>query len=387
MNAPPSKSMAHRLIICAALSRGRCTVKNVDMSDDIRATVSCLEALGARFEYSGGTLIAHGDTLFEKSGILPCNESGSTLRFMIPICLISGKSHTLTGSKRLFARSLDIYRELCDARGLEFLQGEDSVTLGGMLTSGRYTLRGDVSSQFISGLLYVLPLLHGDSVIEITGTLQSAPYIDMTVAAQKAYGVSVVRDGNIIKIKGDQKYIPTDTTVEGDCSNAAFFEALGRLGHGVLVDGLDKNTLQGDYIFYKYFDALEKGRPTLDIKDCPDLAPILMALAAAKNGARLTNTARLKIKESDRGEAMKQELEKLGVAVTVKENEIEIGCGISPQGSVIDGHNDHRIVMACAVLLTLTGGSIDGAEAVGKSLPDFFERMCALGAKVRYEAE
>ena len=387
MSAPPSKSMAHRYLICAALSRGVCTVSNIDMSDDVRATLDCLGALGVGVKAGDGCVTVDGSGLFSKADVLDCNESGSTLRFMIPICLLADKTLTLKGTKRLFSRSLDIYKELCDSRGFEFLQKEDSVTVKGRLYPDRYVVKGNVSSQFISGLLYVLPLLSGDSVIEITGELQSAPYIDMTITAQKCYGVDISRDGNIINIKGNQKYTPTDTVVEGDCSNAAFFEALNVIGQSVKVTGLDPDTLQGDYIFYEYFEKLKNGRPTLDIKNCPDLAPILMAVAAAKGGARLTNTARLKIKESDRGNAMKQELEKLGVVVKVRDNDIEIGCGISPPTSVIYGHNDHRIVMACAVLLTLTGGSIDGAEAVCKSLPDFFERMRALGAKVRYEAK
>jgi len=273
------------------------------------------------------------------------------------------------------------YRKICDDGGFKFELCKNSVTVNGKLAPGKYSVRGDISSQFISGLMFVLPLLSGDSEIEITGKPESVPYIDMTAQAQSIFGVCVERKENIIKIRGNQKYKPTDATVEGDCSNAAFFAAMG-----AEVTGLDPDTLQGDYVFYDYFDRLKKGRPTLDIGQCPDLAPVLMAVAAHNNGVTLTNTARLKIKESDRGTAMAQELARLGVRVTVKENEIEVGCGITPPTSDILSHNDHRIVMAMTVLLLKTGGVIKDAQAVNKSLPDFFERITALGAKVSYEA-
>lgn len=377
MQAPPSKSMAHRLLICAALSGERCEISGLAESDDINATAGCLKSLGVTVK--NGTV--DGSALFSKTDTLDCNESGSTLRFMIPLCLMTGKDITLGGSERLFSRSLEVYRKICDDGGFKFELCKNSVTVNGRLAPGKYSVRGDISSQFISGLMFVLPLLSGDSEIEITGKPESVPYIDMTAQAQSIFGVCVERKENIIKIRGNQKYKPTDATVEGDCSNAAFFAAMG-----AEVTGLDPDTLQGDYVFYDYFDRLKKGRPTLDIGQCPDLAPVLMAVAAQNNGVTLTNTARLKIKESDRGTAMATELAKLGVAVTVKENEIQVGCGIVPPKEPICSHGDHRIVMAMAVLLLKTGGDILGAEAVNKSLPDFFERITALGAKVSYEA-
>ncbi len=383
--APPSKSMAHRYLICAALSGAPCTVENIAMSQDIQATISCLNALGVRFNVTNTEADVNGQDIFSKSDILDCNESGSTLRFMIPLCLTANKEITLVGTERLFARSLDIYKDLCDERGFFFEQKEQSVTVKGQLKSGKYTVRGDVSSQFISGLLFALPMLEGDSVIEITGKLESAPYIDMTIAAQKEFGVDVKRKNNFIYIKGAQRYAPKNTTVEGDCSNAAFFEALRVLGHDVSVTGLDSNTLQGDYIFYDYFEKLSQGRPTLDVGNCPDLAPILMAVAAAKNGAELINTARLKIKESDRGQAMAAELAKFGIKTELYDNRIVVNCGSKAPNETLFGHNDHRIVMACAVLCTVYGGRIEGAQAVAKSLPDFFERISKLGAEVNYE--
>lgn len=387
VTAPPSKSMAHRHLLCAALSGEPCTVCNIALSKDIEATINCLLALGVKINVTKSEADVNGQDIFSKTDTLYCHESGSTLRFFIPLCLTADKEITLKGTERLFARSLDIYKNLCDERGFTFLQNSDSVTLKGKLKSGKFTVRGDVSSQFISGLLFALPMLCGDSTIEITGKLESAPYIDMTIAAQREFGVQIERRDNIIFIKGSQKYKAVNTTVEGDCSNAAFFEALKVLGHDVTLTGLDKNTLQGDYIFYDYFKKLCDGTPTLDVGNCPDLAPILMAVAAAKNGATLINTARLKIKESDRGVAMAKELAKFSVKVELYDNSIVVGCGLCPPTEALCGHNDHRIVMSCAVLCTLTGGTIEGAEAVSKSLPDFFEKLSQLLAEVNYETK
>ncbi len=385
--APPSKSMAHRYLICAALAKAPCTISNIALSKDILATINCLTALGVKANIAKTEADINGCDIFSKTDTLLCGESGSTLRFMIPLCLMANKKITLSGTERLFARSLDIYKELCDDRGFLFEQTDNSVTLKGMLESGKYTVRGDISSQFISGLLFALPLLSDDSTIEITGKLESTPYIDMTIAAQREFGVEIIRKDNNIYIKGSQTYKAINATVEGDCSNAAFFEALRVLGHNVRVTGLDKNTLQGDYIFYDYFDKLCEGTPTLDVGNCPDLAPVLMAVAAAKNGATLTNTARLKIKERDRGQAMATELEKFGIKTELYDNSISVSGKIHAPSDMLFGHNDHRIVMSCAVLCTLFGGTIDGAEAVSKSLPDFFERIAILGAEVNYETE
>lgn len=387
VTAPPSKSMAHRYLICAALSKSPCTISNIALSLDIQATINCLTALGVKLNVTKTEADVNGNSIFSKTDTLYCNESGSTLRFMIPLCLAADKKITLSGTERLFARSLDIYKSLCDERGFSFEQNKDSVCVKGKLQSGKYTVRGDVSSQFISGLLFVLPTLSGDSTIEITGKLESASYIDMTMSAQREFGVEIDRRDNMIYIKGGQSYRAENATVEGDCSNAAFFEALAVLGHEVRVTGLDKNTLQGDYIFYDYFKQLCEGTPTLDVGNCPDLAPILMAVAAAKNGAKLINTARLKIKESDRGRAMAEELKKFGIDIKLYDNEIEVCGKIHAPTDVICGHNDHRIVMSCAVLCTLFGGKIEGAEAVRKSLPDFFEKLSQLGAEVNYETE
>ena len=384
--APPSKSMAHRLLICAGLAKGLSHISGISDSEDMLATLDLLQGLGAdcNKEGSEATVFGSDPKTAKPTEALPCRECGSTLRFFIPICLLSNARITLYGSPRLFARPLTVYEDLCRERGLFWEQRETTVTLQGPLTGGEFTVAGNISSQFISGLLFALPLCKEDSVIRILPPLESKPYIDMTVEALGRFGVSVIWENELtIRVKGGQKYVPQNLTVEGDFSNAAFFEALHALGHDVSVENLNMDSLQGDKIYLQYFSEMERGTPTQSIRQCPDLGPILIALAAAKNGATLIDTERLRIKESDRGVAMAEELAKLGVRVTVNENDIVVPAGaLQRPTEVLNGHNDHRIVMALSVLLTRTGGVIEGAEAVRKSLPEFFTLLQSLGCEV-----
>lgn len=388
VSAPPSKSMAHRYLICAALSP-ESEIRGVGFSEDIKATLSCLEALGANTEIKGDTVKIGGIDINKgiKSDKLFCNESGSTLRFLIPLCLLFGKEITLSGSERLMQRSLSVYADICAATGLEFKQNANSVTVKGRLKAGKYAVRGDVSSQFISGLMFALPLLPNDSVIDITGALESGSYLGMTVKALADFGVRISRtDEHTIYIKGNQTYKPRVLTVEGDYSNAAFFEALNALGGNVAVSGLSKDSCQGDAVYKKLLGKIVRGTPQIDISDCPDLGPVLMAAAAANNGAHFTGTHRLKIKESDRGAAMAEELLKFGCHTEINDNDITVqGCTLKTPELPLNGHNDHRIVMSLAVLCTITGGRIYGAEAVSKSFPDFFERFSSLGIDLEVE--
>lgn len=388
VKAPPSKSMAHRYLICGALSSGS-EIKGVDFSEDIKATLGCLEALGAHIKTGNDSVYIGGAASVEKAvkENLFCGESGSTLRFMIPLCLLEDKKFTLSGTERLFSRSLSVYDDICRSQGIEFKQDKKSVTLKGKLACGGYAVRGDISSQFISGLMFALPLLAGDSTVDITGALESASYLGMTVKALADFGVRVKRaDEHTFYIKGSQSYKPRVLTVEGDYSNAAFFSALNLTGGNVSVRGLSKKTSQGDAVYPELFEKIAKGTPDIDISDCPDLGPVLMAAAAVKNGAHFTGTHRLKIKESDRGAAMAEELLKFGCRTDVGENEITVHkCGLKAPELPLYGHNDHRIVMSLAVLCTLTGGSIYGAEAVSKSLPDFFDRLSSLGVDIKVE--
>ncbi len=387
VKAPPSKSMAHRLLICAGLSKGTCIVHGIVRSKDVEATMDCLRAVGVKLEEAEGSIRVTGADIKNASAgkILDCGESGSTLRFFVPLCLISGANAVLRGSKRLMERPLGIYKTMCEDRGLLFSQDETSLMVKGPLKSGNFKLAGNISSQFISGLLFALPLLDGDSVVTITPPIESRSYINMTISALALFGVEASwHDEKTIYIKGNQEYKCSEAWVEGDYSNAAFFEALNVFGGDVKIDNLPENSIQGDRVYGKMFDQLKKGTPALDISDCPDLAPILFAVAAAKNGGVFSGTRRLKIKESSRAEVMTEELAKFGVSSSVYDDEVIIyPIEFKKPSGELDGHNDHRIVMAEAILLTLTGGVIDGAEAVTKSFPDFFEKLKSLGIEVK----
>ncbi len=377
--APASKSVAHRLLICAGLSDGESEIKNVAFSEDILATLDCLEALGAVIEKGESTVKIKGTSPenLKEAKIFPARESGSTLRFFIPIALLSESIHTFTGYGRLMERPVEVYEKICADKSLLFERGEGVIRVRGRLTGGEFTLRGDISSQFISGLLFALPLCDGDSILRLTGKIESRSYIDMTLDAMKSFGVNAEwKDEATLYIKGSQKYESRFVTVEGDYSNAAFLDAFNLIGGDVRVKGLKEASLQGDRVYKEYFRALSEGRAVLDVSDCPDLAPILMTVAVLKKGAVLKGTARLKIKESDRGEVMKQELSSFGADITVKENEIVINKSpLHKSHRVLSGHNDHRVVMSLTVISTVFGGEIDGAEAVKKSYPDFFDTI------------
>lgn len=388
VKAPPSKSAAHRLLLCAGLAAGRSTVRNVAFSEDILATLDVLKALGAEIVIQSDAVSVQGADPFqaETREAISCRESGSTLRFCIPLFLLSGKPFTLTGKGRLMQRPQSVYERICQQQGLTFEPKGDSILLQGPLQAGTFEVQGNISSQFITGLLLALPLLESDSRIELIPPVESRSYLNITVQALKAFGVSVAwLDENTLLIPGGQAYQPCTVTVEGDYSNAAFFSALETLGDPVTITGLGESQ-QGDRIYQAYFPLLKAGKPTLDVTDCPDLAPILMALSAALNGCVLTGTRRLKIKESDRGAAMEQELRKLGVRCILDEDRIEVFPGIHAPTEPIDGHNDHRIVMAMSVLLTRVGGVIQGAEAVTKSFPDYFTQLEKLKIEVIHHA-
>ncbi len=381
MIAPPSKSMAHRNLLCAALSQSS-KVYNVEYSEDILATLDCLKALGARVDINGSTVFIGGltpENTDEK--VLDCRESGSTLRFILPLCLISGNVFILRGSGRLMQRPMTVYSDLCRENGIEFEQKKDYIRVKGKLRGGTFNIDGGISSQFISGLLFALPLLKEDSVINIIGEIQSLSYLKLTFASLKDFGIQIdYSDIRHIKIKGNQQYQNKEVTVEGDYSNAAFFDALNFLGGDVKINGLNKESLQGDRVYNELFDKLKKENANISVADCPDLAPILFVLSAVGKGGYFTDTARLKIKESDRALAMKEELSKFGVKMDVEENSVKVYASqIKTPTEEICGHNDHRIVMATSVLATKTGAVIDGAQAVRKSLPDFFERLEGLG--------
>ena len=433
VNAPPSKSMAHRLLILAGLSGKECRVHGIAESEDILATIDCLRALGAEIALEGEVAHVRGidlragsqerqagekaESVTELKSEMCANdelrlyarESGSTLRFMIPIALLTGKMVHIGGSKRLLERPQSVYEELFAKENIIFEKNENEIKVCGKLKSGGYELDGDVSSQFVTGLLLALPLLDGDSTIVLRPPVESRSYIDMTLEALAMFGAEADwQNENTLYIKGGQNYEPQggsmDVTVEGDYSNAAFFEALNYVNSepaSVAITGLSSSSRQADRVYRNLFGSLKSATGntgtnrgnggcmeadgSIDISDCPDLGPILFAVAAALGGGHFTGTRRLKIKESDRAAAMATELAKFGVHTEVGENEVIVsaGTGLKSPTAELDGHNDHRIVMSLAVLCTLTGGVINGAEAVAKSFPDFFDRLESLGIEVK----
>ena len=384
IDAPSSKSMAHRYLIGAALSGKKCILTGVDFSEDILASIDCLTALGTKITTENDKVIVDPKGFMQvEDPVLECRESGSTLRFFIPLALCLGKRITLRGSERLMERPLGVYEELCRENGFTFEKEKNTVTLCGNLKSGSYKVRGDISSQFITGLILALVYLGKDSFIEIIPPFESRSYIDLTLSALASFGADAAfTDEYKIEVKAS-KMKAFSGRIEGDYSNAAFLAAFNYLGSEITVGNLKPDSLQGDKVYAEYFDRISNGTPTLDISNCPDLGPVLFALSALKNGATFVGTNRLKAKESDRGAAMHEELRKLGGGLVFGDNTITVPKqSLSYKGVMLDGHNDHRIVMAMSVILSEIGGAISGAEAIKKSYPGFFEDIKGLGAEV-----
>lgn len=381
ITAPPSKSVAHRALICGALTK-QSKIKNIAMSKDIEATLSCLKTLGADVEFVGADQVLIGGLDFcniPDNVTLDCLESGSTLRFLIPLALLCGKKITFKGTEKLISRSQSVYEKLAKEKGFVFEKTNNTITLCGKLSSGTYSVAGDVSSQFITGLIFALSQCKGESIIKLDSKLESASYVDITIGCMSDFGIDVKREADSFVINGG-KFQSREYTIEGDCSNAAFLDALSLVGGDVEVLGLNPETLQGDNVYKEFFAGLKSGKKEFDLTDCPDLAPIMFALSALFGGAKFYGTKRLAIKESDRAAAMSQELSKFGIKTVINENSVEILDGkLTPPTEMLSSHNDHRIVMALATLCTLTGGVISGAEAVTKSFPDYFEKIKTLG--------
>lgn len=386
VSAPPSKSFAHRYLIGSVLSRGKCVIKNIADSDDISATLSCIEQLGGSVTKDGNTVtvIPTNEKQIENA-VFDCKESGSTLRFFIPVVLATGaKNCTFLGSERLLARGIKEYEKLFENSNVTIKSDEKSIEVNGTLSAGNYEISGEVSSQYTTGMLFALSVLDGKSTLKITGNAESRAYVDMTIKVLKDFGADIAEpEKNYFEINGKGRLSPGEFTVEGDWSNAAFLIALSRLLGTISVSGLNENSVQGDRFSSVAFDALDGENAEIDLKDCPDLAPILFAYAAYKNGGKFINTRRLRVKESDRANVMAEELKKFGANVKVYENSVEIEkTQLKPPIVPLCGHNDHRIVMALSVLAAVFGAEIDGAEAVNKSYPDFFRVIKKAGVNV-----
>lgn len=386
VSAPPSKSFAHRYLIGSVLSRGKCVIKNIADSDDISATLSCIEQLGGSVTKDGNivTVIPTNEKQIENA-VFDCKESGSTLRFFIPVVLATGaKNCTFLGSERLLARGIKEYEKLFENSDVKIKSDKKSIEVNGTLSAGNYEISGEVSSQYTTGMLFALSRLSGKSTLKITGNAESRAYVDMTIKVLKDFGADITEtEKNFFEINGKGRLSPGEFTVEGDWSNAAFLIALSRLVGTISVSGLNENSVQGDRFCTAAFDALDGENAEIDLKDCPDLAPILFAYAAYKNGGKFINTRRLRVKESDRANVMAEELKKFGANVKVYENSVEIEkTQLKPPIVPLCGHNDHRIVMALSVLAAVFGAEIDGAETVNKSYPDFFRVIKKAGVNV-----
>lgn len=391
VTVPPSKSLSHRLLISAALAEGESLIVGIAFSQDVLATIDSLTAIGAKIEKLCEDCVKVTGIGGEPRSVcaLRCRESGSTLRFLIPICLLSPEKFEFIGSGKLFSRPLGVYAELFDDRYLGVEEKLLTLSAGKPIEAGEYRVAGNISSQFITGLLFALPLCEGDSKITVDGNFESASYVDLTIDTLSKFGIEIQKEKNIFYIKGGQNYLPTDIKIEGDASIAAIFEALNLIGGNVEVLDLYPKSLQGDMVFKKHFATLKAApHKPIDLSDCPDLAPILFTLAAACGGGVFTHTDRLRLKESDRIEAMKLELSKFGAALEVTDG-LEGGTvrvlptRLHAPTAPLDSHNDHRVAMSLAVLCTRYGGVIKGAGAVSKSMPDFFEKLASLGANIK----
>lgn len=383
--APPSKSYAHRLILASFLASlepdaETQTVRNIALSQDIKATLNCVKALGCMFSFEEDSVSMHRNVL-KNSGciVLECNESGSTMRFMLPVALALTGNVVVKGTQKLLSRGLGVYTEIFKEQGIEYSSTENSLAAKGILKSGTFKIDGSISSQFVTGLLFALPLLENDSVIEIEGELQSRPYVDITLDVLKQYGISARFESDRIYIPGGQHYRATDAVCPADWSNAAFLDFFNYIGGNVNVAGLDSSSLQGDRVYKECFKMLDDGFCTIDVKDCIDLGPVLFTMAAIKHGAEFVNTRRLRIKESDRVADICQELAKIGTECLIEENSVTVKPCPRPLDSneavEFDSHNDHRLAMSLAVLASAFGATVKDCMAVSKSFPNFFEMI------------
>jgi 3-phosphoshikimate 1-carboxyvinyltransferase len=397
---PASKSLCHRAIIAAALSQGQSTIHNVVLSEDIIATIDGVRALGAKVTIHQDKLtIEGGKPAAHDCCIIDCNESGSTLRFLMPLGLLTKKPISYVGKGNLYARPLEPYIEMFKENGVIYSDIKLPMTIGGSLKPGVFKIHGNISSQFITGLMFTLPLLDRDSTIVITEPLESKGYIDLTINVLRNFGISILNNNyNSFSIKGNQKYIKANYTVEGDYSQAAFWLAAGALGGNIKCLGLKLVSKQSDIALLdilktaganlEFNDTYIKISPSrlqafeVDVSQFPDITPILAVLAALSDGtSKITGAARLRIKECDRLTAIAMELNKLGAQIVEEKDSLTITGLKYLQGGDVDSWGDHRIAMALAIAATkcMEPVIIRNCNAVHKSYPNFFEDYKMLG--------
>jgi len=379
ITAIPSKSQAHRLLICAAFSDNDTDIHCHATNQDIQATANCLCALGASIRKTEYGYRVHPVTTPPQAATLDCGESGSTLRFMLPIVGALGVDATFQMHGRLPCRPLSPLWEEMERMGCSLTRPtENTIRCTGKLQPGRYIIAGNVSSQYISGLLFATALLKGESNIEITGETESQPYIALTQNALSLFGVSTEN----YYIAGCYPFkSPRSMSVEGDWSNAAFFLAANALGSQIEVKGLDSRSAQGDRAIMQLLGILSKD-VTIDAKDIPDLVPILSIVAGNMYGATFENIGRLRLKESDRVATVANMLKQLGAATVITENTLCVKSS-DYSGCTIDAAGDHRIAMSAAIAATVSNGPITilGAECVSKSYPSFWDEYKQLGGQ------
>ena len=404
VSLPSSKSLSHRALITASLAEGVSHISGIVFSKDIEATIRCMELLGAEFKMNGNEIevTGTGRNFHYSKEIADCGESGSTLRFLIPLFALLNDDVKLTGHGKLMERPQTVYEKLFAENGLLFEKKEDILHIHGPLKGGEYTVKGDISSQFVTGLMLALPLCKEDSVIHILPPFESKSYVNLTMDALKRAGIEELMDELTIHIPGNQTYQSFDTKVEGDDSQMAFFAQMAMVHKGtVTVNNVSHTSHQGDHVILELFEKFggkvsetEEGycftgndgkAIETDLSDCPDLGPALFALATCVKGTSVFHgCGRLRIKESDRIACMEEELRKLGCDIYSEGDTVYVTGGKKLRGNVIlNGHNDHRIVMALSVLASLCQGvTMEGAEAVSKSYPGFFDDFAACGLKV-----
>ena len=393
VTVPSSKSYAHRALIALSLSRGKGTIHHVDLSSDIMATLSCLEDLGVDYFIKDKDIMIDATSFGNRRDrVLKPEESGSTLRFFIPITLLFDEVYEFRGSTSLLMRPLTVYEELFkDLDIMLFKDSLESIVIKGKLIPGDFSMRGDVSSQFISGMLMVLPLLPGDSTLSVTEEFQSESYVNMTVKVMRDFGIEVHREKNTYFIPGNQEYKVRDYVVEGDYSQAAYFLAAGAIAGHSRVIGLNHASTQGDQAIVTILEKMgvtitsieggyevtksEMGAIDIDVSDTPDLTPVLgVLLSLSKGTGRLMKVDRLRYKESDRVKSTIELINHLGGDAKEEGDDIVVTGKEKLVGGRVYGHNDHRIVMAAAIasLGCMNPVLIDGYEAVKKSYPEFF---------------
>ena len=403
ITAVSSKSDAHRLLIACALADKSTTVKLNAFSDDINATITCLKALGAEFEINDSSVTVY-PVKSVKSAVLDCAESGSTLRFLMPVASALCGNTQFCGRGRLPERPVDELRREMSKNGCEFSPVEEfPIKINGKLKSGEFKISGSVSSQFITGLLFALPLVEGNSKIELTSPLQSKAYVDMTLATLNKFGIKILQTENCFYINGSQRYLsPGVVCADGDWSNAAFWLCSGAIGHPVTVTNLDTESLQGDK---KIIDILREmganvicNEKTVSVsssgklfpvnvnaEQIPDLVPIVAVTALFASGKTLIyNAERLRIKESDRLASVCSIITSLGGVIREGKDFLEISGNNALMGGTVSSFNDHRIAMSAAICAErcMSNVTISGAQCTNKSYPAFFEDYKRLGGNI-----